>query len=206
MRAVVLFGRGLVAMFGVALFLGWWQVDGPGAERSVGKRPMPLSSMDFSLVDHQGNDVGPNTMLGKASLVFFGFTYCPDVCPSTLIDIAGWLDEIDKAAERLNVVFVTVDPERDTPAVLAEYVSNFHPVIRGWSGSSTQIRQMADSFRVFFEKVPSGSDGYVLNHTASVFLFGPDGDFVSTIDIHEPRDFAVPKIRRAIGLFEGQDG
>lgn len=193
-------------MLGLVLFFGWWQVDGPGAPESAGQRPMPLSSMAFSLIDHEGNQVGPNTMLGKASLVFFGFTYCPDVCPSTLIDIAGWLDEIDMAAQQLNVVFVTVDPERDTPEVMAEYVSNFHPAIRGWSGSLTQIRQMADSFRASFEKVQSGSDGYVLNHSASVFLFNPEGDFVSMIDIHEPREFAVPKIRRALATIERRDG
>jgi len=99
---------GAAAMF-AALFVGWWQVDGPGADPAPGKLPLPLAAMDFSLTDQDGRNVGPETLIGQPSLVFFGFTYCPDVCPTTLSDISGWLDELGPEAENLNTVFITVD-------------------------------------------------------------------------------------------------
>lgn len=160
--------------------------------------------MDFSLIDHEGNAVGPDTIMDNASLVFFGFTYCPDVCPATLIHIAGWLEEIESRSRRLNAIFITVDPECDTPKVLAEYVTNFHPAIRGWTGSPDQIRRAAEGFRASFEKVSTGSDGYLMNHTASVFLFTSNGRFISTIDAHEPKEFAIQKILRALESDQNQ--
>lgn len=155
--------------------------------------------MEFSLTDHDGNVVGPDGLIGTASLVFFGFTYCPDVCPTTLIHITGWLEEVESSAGRLNAIFITIDPERDTPEVMASYVTNFHPAIRGWTGSLEQIRHAADGFRASFERASTGSIGYLMDHTASVFLFNSDGKFISTIDAHEPKEFAIPKIRRALG-------
>ena len=188
---------GAAAVF-AALFVGWWQVDGPGADPAPGKRPMPLSSMDFSLTDQDGRDVGPETLIGEPSLVFFGFTYCPDVCPTTLSDISGWLDELGPDAEDLNTVFITVDPDRDTVETMAEYVSYFHPQIQGWTGPPNQIAAIADGFHATYEKVEGENGEYTMNHTAGVFLFGATGRFVTTIDYHEPREFAVPKIRRAM--------
>lgn len=188
---------GLSAL-GLALFAGWWQVDGPGAPEPIGQLPLALPSMDFRLTDHDGQPVGPETLIGRASMVFFGFTYCPDVCPTTLSDITGWLDALGEDAERLNVVFITVDPERDTVEAMAEYVGYFHPAIRGWTGPEAQIARAAEGFRASYERVPTEGGDYTMNHTASVFLFGADGRFVSTIDYHEPREVAVPKIRRAM--------
>lgn len=198
------YGAGLFVVLSLTLFVGWWQVDGPGAPEPRGQRPIALSAMEFSLTDHEGNVVGPDSLIGTASLVFFGFTYCPDVCPTTLIHIAGWLEEVESSTERLNAILITIDPERDTPEVLAEYVTNFHPAIRGWTGSPDQIRRAAEGFRASFEKVSTGSVGYLMNHTASVFLFTPDGRFISTIDAHEPKEFAIPKILRALESDENQ--
>nr|WP_245759297.1 SCO family protein [Tranquillimonas alkanivorans] len=154
--------------------------------------------MEFKLTDHEGRTVGPETLIGKPTLAFFGFTFCPDVCPTTLSDISGWLDALGEDAERLNVVFITVDPERDTAEIMEDYVAYFHPAIRGWTGPENQIARAAEGFRATYEKVPAENGGYTMNHTASVFLFDAAGDFVSTIDYHEPREFAVPKIRRAM--------
>lgn len=181
-----------------ALFVGWWQVDGPGADPAPGRRPMPLTSMDFSLTDQDGRDVGPETLIGQPSLVFFGFTYCPDVCPTTLSDISGWLDELGPEAENLNTVFITVDPDRDTVETMAEYVSYFHSQIQGWTGLPDQITAVAEGFRATYEKAEGEDGSYTMNHTAGVFLFDATGRFVSIIDYHEPREFAVPKIRRAM--------
>ncbi|SFP85105.1 SCO family protein [Tranquillimonas alkanivorans] len=188
----------VTAAGGLTLFAGWWRVDGPGAPAPSGARPLPLTKMEFKLTDHEGRTVGPETLIGKPTLAFFGFTFCPDVCPTTLSDISGWLDALGEDAERLNVVFITVDPERDTAEIMEDYVAYFHPAIRGWTGPENQIARAAEGFRATYEKVPAENGGYTMNHTASVFLFDAAGDFVSTIDYHEPREFAVPKIRRAM--------
>ena len=187
-----------VAGLAFALIVGWWQVDGPGAETAIGQRPLPLTEMEFSLTDQNGQSVGPDRLVGRPSLVFFGFTYCPDVCPTTLADISVWLDDLGSDAQRLNTILISVDPERDTINALADYLSYFHPQMRGWTGSPEEIARAAKGFRATYEKVPTGGDGYTMNHTASVFLFRADGRFASTIDYHEPREVAVPKIRLAM--------
>ncbi|WP_334067883.1 SCO family protein [Nereida ignava] len=195
-----LLGYGAVGagLLGTLLFAGRWQVDGPGGVKQVGKRPLPLSDMVFQLTDHQGNAVGPDSLIGRPTMVFFGFTFCPDVCPTTLSDISGWLDDLGDEAEKLRVVFITIDPNRDTVEAMADYVRYFHPAVRGWTGTDAAIAQAAQGFRVTYEKVPSENGDYTMNHTSSVFLYDYKGRFVATIDYHEPREFAVPKIRRAM--------
>lgn len=197
-RAVLRYGVAAVGALTLTLFAGWWQVDGPGAPEPVGARLLPLSAMDFHLTDHEGRAVGPETLIGQPSMVFFGFTFCPDVCPTTLSDISSWLDAMGDDAARMNVVFITVDPERDTVEAMAEYVGYFHAAIRGWTGTKDAIARTARGFRATYEKVPVEGGDYTMNHTASVFLFDAEGRFVTNIDYHEPRENAVPKIRRAM--------
>tara|TARA_B100001167_G_scaffold167962_1_gene117493 strand:- start:588 stop:989 length:402 start_codon:yes stop_codon:yes gene_type:complete len=132
-------------------------------------------------------------------MVFFGFTYCPDVCPTTLSDITSWLDGMGEAADRLNTVFITVDPARDTLDAMAEYIGYFHPTVRGWTGQPEEIARAAEGFRVTYERVPTDSGDYTMNHTASVFLFDAAGRYVTNVDYHESRETALPKIRRAMG-------
>lgn len=198
MRAIKIAAIGAAAIL-ATLFVGWWQVDGPGADPVTDNRPMALTEMNFKLTDQDGRDVGPETLIGRPSLAFFGFTYCPDVCPTTLSDISVWLDELGPEAEDLNTVLITVDPERDTVEAMAEYVSYFHPQIQGWTGSPNQIAAIAEGFRATYEKVEGEDGNYTMNHTSGVFLFDATGRFVTNIDYHEPREFAVPKIRRAMG-------
>lgn len=140
----------------------------------------------------------PETLLGRASMVFFGFTYCPDVCPTTPSDISGWLEELGVDAERLNVIFITVDPARDTVQAMAGYIGYFDPRVRGWTGPEEQIVRAAQGFGVTYERVPTEGGDYTMNHTASVFLFNATGQFVSNIDYHEPSELPVPKIRRSL--------
>tara|TARA_R110002110_G_scaffold3665_2_gene18925 strand:- start:4488 stop:5111 length:624 start_codon:yes stop_codon:yes gene_type:complete len=201
-RQILSYGAAGLGAIGLTLFVGWWRVDGPGAPVIAGQRPVALTAMDFRLTDHEGDAVGPETLIGRASMVFFGFTFCPDVCPTTLADISGWLDDLGADAERMNVGFITVDPERDTVSAMKEYVGYFHPAIRGWTGSPDEVARAAEGFRVTYEKVPV-EGGYTMNHTAGVFLFNAAGRFVSTIDYHEPREFAVPKIRRTLETDDG---
>ena len=197
-RTILGYGAAGAGALVFALFVGWWQVDGPGAPEPVGQRPLALSAMDFSLTDHEGNEVGPETLIGRPAMVFFGFTYCPDVCPTTLSDISGWLDDLGDEADEMSVVFISVDPERDTVDAMSEYVGYFHPAIRGWTGEDEEIAKAVRGFRASYERVPTEGGGYTMNHTASVFLFDAAGRFVTMIDYHEPREFAVPKIRRAL--------
>lgn len=200
-RTLLTYGVAAISVVAFTLFIGWWRVDGPGAPEPVAQRPLPLTQMDFQMTDQGGATVGPASLLGNPSMVFFGFTYCPDVCPTTLSDISVWLDDLGDDVLDTNVVFITVDPERDTVPAMAEYVSYFHPAIQGWSGTLEETERAAAGFRASYAKVATEGD-YTMNHTASVFLFDADGQFVSTIDYHEPREFAVPKIRRVLARAE----
>jgi protein SCO1/2 len=197
-RKLLGYGAAGFGAVGATLIAGWWQVDGPGAPDATPLRPMPLTAMNFALTDHEGQPVGPETLIGRPSLVFFGFTWCPQVCPTTLADISHWLDGLGSEAEALQTVLITVDPERDTVDALAEYVGYFHPQIRGWTGSAPEIARASEGFRVRYDEVPLEGGDYTMNHTAGVFLFDATGALVSIIDYHEPREFALPKIRRAM--------
>ena len=190
------YGVAVLGAVTVTLFVGWWRVDGPGATRPEPLLPSALTAMEFGLIDHDGDAVGPDTLIGRPSMVFFGFTYCPDICPTTLSDISGWLDALGEDAKDLDTIFITVDPERDTIEAMAEYVGHFDPSIRGWTGSLDEIMRAAEAFRVKFVKVATEGGDYTMNHTASVFLYDASGSFAGTIDYHEPEEFAVPKLRR----------
>jgi protein SCO1/2 len=199
-RDVALALAGTICALGGTLLFGWWQVDGPGASRQPARSnnlPLHFYKMDFSLIDHSGRVVRPIDWIGRPTLVFFGFTYCPDVCPTTLSNITGWLEELGDEAVRLRAAFITVDPERDNVQSMADYVSYFHPSIIGYTGGPDQIAEAARMFRVKYEKVFT-KDDYTMNHTASVFVYDKLGEFVSIIDYHEPQEYAVPKIRRAL--------
>lgn len=152
---------------------------------------------EFALADADGQTRTGAEFRGKHLLIFFGFTFCPDVCPTTLSDISDWLAELGPDADRLNIALISVDPERDTPAVLADYLSNFDPRIVGLTGSLSEVEKAASGFRAKFEKLARDGD-YTMKHTAGVFLFGTDGRFASIIDFHEDRRFALPKIRRIL--------
>lgn len=153
--------------------------------------------MAFALTDQRGNKLRPADWIGRPTLVFFGFTWCPDVCPTTLSDISLWLEELGPDSDRLNIALISVDPERDTPAVLADYLAPFDPRITALTGTLDQVEKAAAGFRARFKKVPQG-DGYTMDHTSGVFLFRADGRFASIIDYHEDRRFALPKIRRLL--------
>ena len=181
---------------GIMLTLGWWRTRNR-AQTALDLLPQPISEMAFILTDHSGQTVTPDSWLSRPTMVFFGFTFCPDVCPTTLNDISDWLAELGPDADRLNVALISVDPERDTPAALADCLSNFDPRIVGLTGALPEVEKAASGFRAKFEKLPRDGD-YTINHTAGVFLFDADGRFTSIIDFHEDRRFAVPKIRRLL--------
>lgn len=188
-------GAGLAALAGTLALGAWRSRDRGGAASAL---PLPLSAMGWELTDHRRGRVSPQAWIGQPAMVFFGFTWCPDVCPTTLMDIAGWLEDLGGAADRLTVALITVDPERDTPEQLARYVELFDPRILGLTGSPAQIARAAGDFRVRYEKIPREDGDYTMNHTAGVFLFHADGRFANIIDFHEDRAFALPKLRRIL--------
>lgn len=130
----------------------------------------------FTLVDHTGRTVTERDFAGKPMLIYFGFTYCPDVCPTELGTIAAALDAMGPAGERVTPVFITVDPERDTPEAMADYVTRFHPRMVGLTGSAEQVAQAARAYRVYFAKVqPRDSTTYLMDHSSFIYFVGPDG-------------------------------
>lgn len=134
----------------------------------------------FDLVDHNGNAVTEESYMGRWLLVFFGFTNCPDICPTTLSDLAMVMDRIEMGSEAVTPLFISVDPERDRVESLAEYVSAFHTSIVGLTGTGEQVADAAKAFKVYFEKQQSDNaqGGYAVAHTSAVYLISPDGAFV----------------------------
>ena len=134
-------------------------------------------------------------MLGRPAVVFFGFTYCPEVCPTTLADLTTWLGELGPDADRLRVFFITVDPARDTPGELAKYLSSFDPRIRGLTGNAADIDGVAKAFGIYYQRIEI-EGGYTMDHTASVLLLDASGRFAGTISYQEQKAVAVAKLKR----------
>jgi protein SCO1 len=157
----------------------------------------------FTLVDHHGKTVSERDYRGKPTLVFFGFTHCPDVCPTTLFELSNRLTEMKAAADQLNVLFITVDPERDTPAQLALYLSSFDPRITGLSGTSDQIAAALTAYRVSAQKVPISSGGYTMDHSAGVYMMDAEGKFLGTINHRDTEATVRTKLRHLLGSAAG---
>ena len=132
---------------------------------------------DLNLTDHNGARRGMADFRGKAVVVFFGFIQCPDVCPTTLANFAEVMKRLGPDADKVQVVFVTVDPERDTAAVMKDYVTQFDPRFLGLSGSAEDTARVAKSFKVFYAKVPGKEPGsYSMDHSAGIYIFDPKGN------------------------------
>ena len=131
--------------------------------------------------------------------MFFGFTHCPEVCPTTLYDMSNSMAGLGDAAKDFRVFFITVDPERDTLATMKDYVSNFDPRIEALVPTADQLKQLASEFRVYYAKVPTSDGSYTMDHTASVFLFGRDGRFAGTLAYDEAADTKQAKLKRLLG-------
>ena len=153
----------------------------------------------FDLVDQTGRRVTDRDLRGKPSLIAFGFTTCPDVCPTTLTRMTNWLKALGPAGDRLNVVYVTVDPQRDTPGQLRAYLSAFDPRIQGLTGSAPAIAQIAREYGVFSQKVPLAGGGYTMDHSLILYLMDAQGRFVRPLGFDQPDAVALPALRRLVG-------
>ena len=162
--------------------------------------PLGVTGTPFAMQTIAGGTFTEKDLKGTPSLVFFGYTYCPDVCPTTLAESVAWKQALGLTNDQLRTIFVTVDPERDTKDVLKDYLGGFDPSVIGLVGTPEQTEAAKAAFGVMSEK--TGDDGkgfYLVNHTASVFLINKDGSFQGTIAYGEDRDTAVAKIKRLVG-------
>ena len=134
----------------------------------------------FALVNQDGKPVTDADFKGKLLLIYFGYTFCPDACPTALGVMASAIDKLDVAGERVTPILITIDPERDTPQALKDYVGNFHPRLVGLTGSADEIAKAAKEYRVFYQKQPgaSGAD-YLMDHSTLIYLMGADGKFLT---------------------------
>lgn len=154
----------------------------------------------FALTDQSGKKVTDKDFRGRYMLVFFGFTNCPDICPAGLQLISAALDKVGPKAANITPVFISVDPERDSPEKLATYVKNFSDRIVGLTGTPEEIAAVAKAYRVFYEKTPNESApaDYGMNHTSIIYLMGPDGEYVTHFTPMTSIDQMVDKLSKVL--------
>ena len=182
MRRERLARMGLAALVGLvmAALIAWMTIlhDQRQAGGGVGKVSI---GGPFTLMDHTGRVVTDTDFAGKYRLIFFGYTYCPDICPTELQTIGQVMDQLGDDEVLVQPLFITIDPARDTPAVLAGYVKLFHPAILGLTGTKEQIAAVAKAYRVYYARSTgaAGTDGYMMDHSTFAYLMAPDGTFIS---------------------------
>lgn len=164
----------------------------PGSERSSKVATQAAVGGPFQLVDQDGQTVTDETFKGEPMLIFFGFTHCPDICPTTLFEMSQLFEALGPDARKVQGLFVTVDPERDTPEVMKSYIGSFHPSIQGLTGTPEQVAQIVKAYRAYAQKVPGKDGDYTMNHTAIVYLMDKNGSFVMPFDLkRSPADAAA---------------
>ena len=183
-RPVILFAAACAV---IALALGLFTMVVVGGRQQATQTTdvatgQPLVGGDFTLTNQDGQVVDQTILNGKWTLVFFGFTYCPDYCPTTLGVLNAVQERMGDKAEDLQIVFISIDPERDTPQMLKDYLSSdgFPDGVIGLTGTPEQVAKAAKAYRAFYQKVGEG-EGYTMNHGLTVYLMGPDGQFRSAV-------------------------
>jgi protein SCO1/2 len=164
-----------------------------------GSMPLPQASAvggPFRLTDQNGRTVTEEDVKGRPFLVFFGFTHCPDVCPTTLFDISEVFRKLGPNADRAAALFITVDPERDTPETMKTYLSSFDPHLRGLTGDAAAVDGAIKAYRAYAKKVPDPDGGYTMDHTALVYLMDKDGRFVAPFNLKRRPEDSAADLRR----------
>ena len=167
----------------------------------TGRSPSPIAMPSavggpFNLVDQNAKPITDQDMKGHPFLVFFGFTHCPDVCPTTLFEVSEIFRAPGPGAKDARALFITVDPERDTPQVLKDYLASFDPRVIGVTGDSEAIAAVIKSYRVYAKKVPTDGGGYTMDHTAIVYLMGKDGRFIVPFNMKRRPEEAAEDLKR----------
>ena len=194
LRASLAIGLAALALCGAG-FAAFEIAHRPSGEESA----PPMLGGPFELVDHTGRRVTDADYRGKAMLVFFGYTYCPDVCPTTLMTVAEALRRLGRDADRIAPLFVSVDPGRDTPARLAEYVAAFDARIVGLTGSPAQIARAAHAYRAYYAKHErAGSGDYLVDHSAFLYVMDRAGRFVTHLRHTDSPETVAAALRAAL--------
>jgi protein SCO1/2 len=192
-----------IALWGAVLALGcvliWLTLEVTRSKQQLAEAPF---GVPFELVAQNGQPITEKAFQDKPTALFFGFTHCPEVCPTTLFELNGWMHKVDPDGTRLNGFFVSVDPERDTPELLGQYVANVTDRVKGISGPPEKVIEMIKGFKVYAKKVPvddknPGGD-YTMDHSASVFLLDNGGRFAGTIAYGENPEIATKKLENLI--------
>lgn len=191
-RRALVAALGMVAIAAILVALMVFRHEGskPGAVDIGGP---------FQLASSKGGTVNSRDLVGKPYAVFFGFTHCPEVCPTTLYEMSQSLTALGPEAEGFRVFFITVDPERDTVEAMADYIGNFDPRIEALVPTPEQLQKLAADFRVFYERVPTSDGGYTMNHTALVYLMDATGQFSGTIAFEEAKEMRHRKLLKLLG-------
>jgi protein SCO1 len=150
----------------------------------------------FQLVDQSGAAVTEKNLQGKPSLIFFGFTHCPDVCPTSLFEMSEILRAMGKDADRVNAYFISVDPERDSAAALKDYLSSFDPHLKGLTGDPEAVAKVLSAYRVYAKKVPLKDGDYTMDHTALTYLMDRDGKFVAPFNLKRTPEEAAADLKK----------
>ena len=163
-----------------------------------------LADSSFTLITHEGKAITNDDLIGKPTAIYFGFTWCPDICPTTLSLMADIKAELQSqsiaGAEALQLVFFTVDPDRDTAHQMNEYLSLFDADIIGITGKTDEIQESLRRFGIYAERVDTSDEDYLIDHSASVYLYQSNGQFKGTISPAEPYEMALAKLQRLIAL------
>lgn len=191
---LVLWALVVVALAGVA----WTKFGAPRLEAVTDAGTAQLGQGDYRATATDGTAFTQDSLKGQPSAVFFGFTNCPDVCPTTLGDIASWREELGDQAKDLRVFFVTVDPERDPIDTLREYVS-WVPGVIGVSGTPDEMAKVIKAFRIYARKSPSKDGSYSMDHSSTMLLFDRNGEYAGLIGYQEERSRALASLRRLLG-------
>lgn len=153
----------------------------------------------FSLVDQNGKPFTDADLKGKWNLVFFGYTHCPDVCPTTLNDLSLALNQLGAKEKDVGIVFISVDPDRDTPAVLKSYVESFGGPIEALTGTPDQVATAAKDYKVYYAKHPRSDGGYDMDHSALIYIMDPQGRFTATFTPDESSDSMATRLTKLLG-------
>ncbi|MEM0898799.1 MAG: SCO family protein [Pseudomonadota bacterium] len=181
---------GLVVVLGLVVFAISFTFFGERDQQQAQQFGVP-----FELVDHNGNQITDAAFRGQPTAIFFGFTRCPEICPTTVFELEAWFAELGEDGENIDAYFITVDPERDTPEALEFYLTSITDRVVGITGDPAAVRAMVDGFSVYYKRVELDDGDYTMDHTASVFLLDSDGDFRKSIAYGERMDTAVAKLR-----------
>jgi len=154
----------------------------------------------FTLVDDTGVTVTEETFAAKPYAMYFGYTFCPDVCPTTLLDLSHWIQKLGSDADKLNYAFVTVDPERDTVQSMHAYLSSFDKHIRGYTGTPTEIAQIAKEYHIYYKKIPTDNGNYTMDHSAIIYLMGPNNKFITVIPYRESDASSIAKLKNLAAI------